>query len=147
MKISAVVIMPILCLLCNACFLPGIFPSCLKSAKVVTVFKSVDKTSLTNYRPISISTCFAKAIEKLVHTRTIKCLNFNFLLCSTQCGFPVGMSTGHATLDIVTNGQDNVESKCLTGLILLDLTKAYDTVQRDILLGKHPTFLYKLSKI
>ena len=46
------------------------------------------------------------------------------------------MSTVHAMLDKVTNCLDNIESKCLTGLILLDLTTAFDTVQHDILLGK-----------
>ena len=46
------------------------------------------------------------------------------------------MSTVHATLDIVSNCLDNIDSKCLTGLILLDLTKAFDKVQHDILLGK-----------
>ena len=81
-KTSAEVISPILSLLFNACFLSGIFPSCLKVAKVVPVFKSGDRTNLTNYRPIPILTCFSKTIKKLVHSRTMNFLNSNSLLCN-----------------------------------------------------------------
>ena len=45
---------PALCLLFNACFENGFFPTCLKEAKVVPVFKSGDRRKLTNCRPISI---------------------------------------------------------------------------------------------
>jgi len=46
------------------------------------------------------------------------------------------MTTGHAILDIVCTCLDNIETKDITGLLLIDLAKAFDTVQHEILLEK-----------
>ena len=135
-QLAAEVIAPALCLLFNACFENGFFPMCLKEAKVVPVFKSGDRRKLTNYRPISILSCFSKILEKIVYSRTVDFLNFNSVLCPTQYEFRPKQSTVHAILDIVSTCFDNVENKKFTGLLLLDLTKAFDTVQHKILLAK-----------
>ena len=55
LKSAAVVIAPVLVLLCNAFLTLGVFPSCLKISKVIPIFKAGDKTNGTNYRPISPS--------------------------------------------------------------------------------------------
>jgi len=86
-EISAEVISPILSQLCNACFHFGIFPICLKIAKVIPIYKSGDKTNLTNYRPISILSCFSKLSEKTVHSRTIDYLNSTLCCVILSMGF------------------------------------------------------------
>ena len=91
---------------------------------------------LTNYKPISILSCFLKILEKIVYARTIAFLNSNSVLCPTQHGFRPKQSTLHAILDLVSTCFDNVENKKFTGLLLLDLNKAFDTVQHKILLAK-----------
>ena len=48
------------------CFHYDIFPSRLKIAKIVPIYKAGDKTNLTNYRPISMLSCFSKLLEKIV---------------------------------------------------------------------------------
>ena len=63
-------------------------------------------------------------------------LNSNFLLYNAQYGFRPALSTVHAISDIVSTSFDNIKSKNITGLLLLDLTKAFDAVQHDILLSK-----------
>ena len=69
-QLAAEAIAPALCLLFNACFEKGFFPTCLKEAIVAPVFKSGDRQKLTNYRPVSILSCFSKILEKIVYSRT-----------------------------------------------------------------------------
>ena len=136
LKSAAVVIAPVLALLCNACLTLGVFPSCLKISKVIPIYKAGDKTNVTNYRPISLLSCFSKILEKLFYTRTIDFLNHENVLLSTQYGFRRNYSTSHAIIDILSTCYDNIEKKLYSGLVLLDLAKAFDTVDHYILLQK-----------
>ena len=127
---------PVLAILFNACFDFGIFSTYLKTAKVVPVYKAGDINEVTNYRPISILSIFSKILEKLVHTRTLSFLKYYSVLTPTQYGFRPKYSTLHALLDITNSALDNIEKKLYTGLVFLDLTKAFDTVNHSILLYK-----------
>ena len=130
------VLSPILSILINACFDLGVFPSILKIAKVIPVFKAGDKGKVSNYRPISLLSVFSKILEKLVYTRTVDFLNSHSVLVPTQYGFRPKFSTIHAVLDIITSCYDNMAINMYTGLALLDLAKAFDTVNHNILLKK-----------
>ena len=125
-----------LAILFNACFDFGIFPTSLKTAKVVSVYKAGDINEVTNYRPISILSTFSKILEKLVHTRTLSFLKCHSVLIPTQYGFRPKYSTLHVLLDITNSALDNIEKKLYTRLVFLDLTKAFDTVNHSILLYK-----------
>ena len=85
--LASEVLSPVLAILFNACFDFGIFPTCLKTAEVVPVYKAGDKNEVTNYRPISILSIFSKILEKLVHTRTLLFLKCHSVLTPTQYGF------------------------------------------------------------
>ena len=69
--LASEVLSPVLAILFNACFDFEIFSTCLKKAKVVSVYKAGDINEITNYRSISILSIFCKILEKLVHTRTL----------------------------------------------------------------------------
>ena len=69
--LASEVLFPVLAILFNACFDFEIFSTCLKTAKVVPVYKAGDKNEVSNYRPISILSIFSKILEKLVHTWTL----------------------------------------------------------------------------
>ena len=58
------------------------------------------------------------------------------MIYKAQHGFQQGISTSHAILDILTTAFDNIDRNFYTGLIFLDLRKAFDTVSHDILLAK-----------
>ena len=135
-KTGAMVIAPILSVLYNACFKFVAFPSNPKIAKIILVFKAGDKSQVTNYRPNFILSCFSKILEKAVHNRTINFLNDISVLSPTQYGFRSNFSTEHAVLDIVNTCYDNIERKMCSGLVLLDLAKAFDTVDHHIFLQK-----------
>ena len=66
---AAEVIATPLTTLFNCAFTLGIFPSCLKIARVIPVFKSGEKTDLNYYRPISILSTFSKILEKLINDK------------------------------------------------------------------------------
>ena len=136
LRSAAVVITPVLTLLCNACLTFGVLPSCLKISKVISIFKADDKTCVTNYRLISLLSCFSKILEKLAYTRTTEFLNHKNVLLPTQYSFTKNYSSSHAIIDILSTCYDNAEKKLYSELVLLDLAKAIDTVDHYILLQK-----------
>ena len=65
----------------------GIFPSVVKTTKVIPVHKKDSKLDCNNYRPISLSSNIEKNLEKLVYNRVAKFLNNNNLIYQLQFGF------------------------------------------------------------
>ena len=91
---------------------------------------------MDNYRPISILSTFSKILEKLIYNRTQSFLEKHSIILSTQYGFRPAYSTSHAMIDILTSTLDNTNVNKITALLLLDLKKAFDMVNHDILLNK-----------
>ena len=136
LRIASPVVTPFLHLFVQFSFTNGIFPKNCTIAKIIPIFKKGDRQSPTNYRPISILTCFSKIFEKLIHIRLNKFWTKHKVLTTTQYGFQAKLSTTHALLDVITSSFENIKDNLCTGLILLDLAKAFDTVSHDILLSK-----------
>ena len=120
----------------NCSFVKGIVPSKLKIARVVPVFKSGQRDIISNYRPISVLPCFSKLFEKLVFNRIYSFLDVNSILYKYQFGFLPGKNTSHAILSLVDHIIHSFENKSLTCGIFLDLSKAFDTLDHNILLKK-----------
>ena len=83
---------PLTCLI-HRSFSDGIFPDELKLAGIVPIFKSEDSTILSNYRPISILSFFAKVFEKLLCKYLLTFLDINDILYKHQFGFREKHST------------------------------------------------------
>lgn len=114
----------------------GSYPECLKTAKVIPVFKSGDRCLVDNYRPISTLSVFNKILEKLLVNRLIKFFDQNSVLYDMQYGFRHGCSTAIAITELVDNILEETDSKKFVGALFLDLRKAFDTLNHDILLRK-----------
>ena len=71
----------------NISFPTGIFPSEIKITKVIPLFKNVNMSYLSNYRPISLLSQFSKIFEKIFNERLQQFLNTNNVLAINQCGF------------------------------------------------------------
>ena len=79
----------------------GIVPDQLKIAKVIPLFKSGDKNSVNNYRPISILPAFSKLLEKIVNVRLTNFLETTSALYSHQYGFRKHNSTVHPLIQLL----------------------------------------------
>ncbi len=114
----------------------GAFPTELKVAHVIPIFKTGDEDLIQNYRPISVLSFFSKIFEKVVAQHVVNFLDKNDMLYEHQYGFRQNHSTSHAIItlvDRVTKALDN--GKYVVG-IFLDMKKAFDTVDHKILLDK-----------
>ena len=88
----------------------GVFPSELKLAKVVPIFKSGDSSKITNYRPISVLSFFSKVFERVMYnyiTDFIESLN---ILYKYQFGFRHKHSTQQAIITLVNNITSSLDS-------------------------------------
>lgn len=92
-KSNSALIAPQLTYIFNLSLTQGIFPSLLKNAIVIPVYKSGSLTDPNNYRPISLLTFFSKVLEKLFLNRIVPFLNRNNVLHDKQFGFSKGKST------------------------------------------------------
>ena len=114
----------------------GKFPSVLKSAVVIPIHKADSKMITSNYRPISLLPILGKCLEKLIYRRLYKFIQDQDILCHNQYGFQKNKSTEQAVFDLqakVVNALEKGESPCC---VFLDLAKAFDTVNKDILMHK-----------
>ena len=120
----------------NKSFIEGKFPNILKFADICPIYKKSDKYKCENYRPISLLSNLSKIFERAMHTRLYKFFEAYNLLFETQFGFRKQHSTSHAILSIIDDIKENLDNKTFTCGVFIDLEKAFDTVNHDILLKK-----------
>jgi hypothetical protein len=122
--------------LINSSFSNGIFPDKLKVAKVCPIFKSGEKNSFSNYRPISILPSFFKIFEKAVSIRLLSFLENKQLLIDNQYGFRPKHSTYMALLQMYDKISIAADKNDYSIGIFIDLSKAFDTLTHSILIKK-----------
>ena len=114
----------------------GIVPDQMKIARVVPLFKTGDLSQFTNYRPVSVLPAFSKCLEGTVYNRLINFLNKFNTLSNNQYGFRKNHSTAYALIQLYDKLSDATDQGKVTLGLFIDLSKALDTVNRDILLVK-----------
>ena len=114
----------------------GVVPANMKIAKVVPIFKKGDNLDVCNYRPISLLTSFSKILERIVYLRTVKFFFNHNIFSDFQFGFREKHSTIHAVLTFIHKAATAIDNHYHTIGIFLDLSKAFDTINHNILLQK-----------
>ena len=121
----------------NLSFQNGVYIDCLKKSKIIPIYKQKgDKLLCNNYRPISLLSNINKIIEKIMYKRLYSFLSINKCIYDLQFGFRNNHSTNHALIDLTEDIRESLDNNNLAIGVFIDLQKAFDTVQHDILLYK-----------
>ena len=110
------------------------FPSNLKLADITATYKSGDATSIKNYRPISVLPIVSKILEKIMQKQI-----FSYIeeyLSPFLFGYRKGYSTQYLLLGLIEKWKSMLDKHRFAGVILMDLSKAFDTINHDLLLAK-----------
>ena len=124
----------------NQCIETAIWPEALKTAEIVPIYKGGDKLKMGNYRPISLISNVAKVFEKMLHNRIYNFILKNKILNTKQYGFIKNRGTKDALNEITNRVYENLDRSMPIIVTFLDLAKAFDTVNHDILLEKLWTY-------
>ena len=117
-------------------FNQGVFPNILKIANAIPIHKKSDKLDCNNYRPISLLSNISKIFEKSMHIRLVNFLRKNKLLFCHQFGFRNGYSVNHALTSLTELIRKALDEDKFACGVFIDLQKAFDTVDHNILLSK-----------
>ena len=101
------------------------FPKSMKLGDITPVFKDDEKVYKENYRPVCTLSPFSKVFERILGEQ-IHPYIYNKL--PDLCGFRKGYSTQHALLNLIENWRKHLEIKETIGVIVCDLSKAFDTL-------------------
>jgi len=136
LKFSIDALVEPLVIIINQTLLTGTFPDKLKIAKVNPIYKKDDNTQFNNYRPISLLPAISKIFERIIYNQTYDFFLKEKLFYKNQYGFRTEHSTELAALEIVDRLMNRMDNNQTPVNIYLDLSKAFDTIDHNILTNK-----------
>ena len=131
--------------ICNCSIKTGRFPDTWKVARVTPIHKKDSGDDISNYRPISILPIASKILEKHVSIHLYEYMTSYNLLHQKQSGFRANHSCETALTLMVDTWLSALNRCNEIGLLLVDLCKAFDLVDHNILIKKLK--LYKCSSV
>ena len=135
LKETSEICTPILCKIWNDEIIENKnFPENLKLADVTPVHKKNDSNLVKNYRPVSVLPTVSKVFEKIIQTQITQFIEK--FLSPYLCGYRKGFSTQHALMSFIEKWKSCLDKKGFCGAILMDLSKAFDTINHELLIAK-----------
>ena len=122
--------------LINLSISKSLFPDQCKIAKLKPLYKKGSALEPKNYRPISLLPLLSKLFEKVIHNQTQHYLDKNNVLYKYQSGFRPKHSTDTCLSLLTDKIMSGIDKGMLTGMILIDLQKAFDTIDHGIFFNK-----------
>ena len=136
LKLSNNLIAQPLAHICNLSLTEGVFPHQLKIANVIPIYKSDDPMLFNHYRPVSLFCILSKDFEKIIYDRLLNFLERYKILYDKQYGFRKKHSTYMVLITLMDKLRNAIENGEYVIGIFLDFSKAFDTVNHDILREK-----------
>ena len=133
LEIALPYISRILMLIFNTSIETNTFPVSWKIARVTPIYKEGEKSEKSNYRPISVLPVLSRLFEKLIYDQLYQYLERGGFLTSEQSGLRPWHSSTTCLLKCTDDWYSGMDEGLLTGLISIDLKKAFDTVDHEIL--------------
>jgi hypothetical protein len=120
----------------NKSLFSGNFPDVLKIGIVTPIFKTGDRKNKNNYRPITVNPILGKIFEYVIQRRFQDHLDLNQIIHSRQFGFVKNANTEIAAIDTLHDVYTNIDNQKAVSLTCIDLSKAFDSINHDILIHK-----------
>ena len=118
------------------------FPKNLRLVDITPVHKKKDSTLVENYRPVSVLPCVSKVFERIIQKKFSRFIDE--FLSRYLCGNRKGFNTQYALLSLIEKWKETLDGKGYTGAVLMDLSKAFDTINHELLIAK--LYAYVFSK-
>ena len=134
-KLSSSLLCP-LNIIFNQSIHKGEFPTQMKKAEIIPLYKGKEVDIVINYRPVSLLITISKVLEKLMYLRTSSFLEKHCIFYSSQYGFRANHSCEHAIMEMVGHVIQAQEEQLYSMGIYLDLSKAFNTLDHKLLLQK-----------
>ena len=151
LKENAEVCTPILTYIINKDMIRDLtFPNKLKEADITPIFKKdrikkKDATNVENYRPVSVLPSTSKIFERVMQTQISEYIAGK--LSPYLCGYRKGYSAQHALIALIEHWRTALDSKGYAGAVLMDLSKAFDCINHDLLIAKLHAYGFSLESL
>ena len=129
----------------NKAICTNVFPDILKLADVSPIFKMGETFIRGNYRPISVLSSLSKLYERVLSQQIVPFMvpNFSNLLCA----FRENHSSQHALLRLIELCRKGLDKKGIVGMVLMDLSKAFDCLPHDLLIAKLEAYGFGIGSL
>ena len=121
------------------------FPDMLKLAEILPLHKEGDVMNKTKYRPISILPSISKIYERIMQRQISTFIEEDLFI--HMCGYRKGYSTQHALLTLVERWRKSLDCQGFAGAIITDLSKAFDTINHELLIAKLHAYGFEKSAL
>ena len=144
-KISAGILAKSLTKIINQSISENNFPSSLKIASILPLFKKDERSDKKNYRPVSVLSSLSKIFGKVFQNQIIEYIDNKLSMYISA--YRKGHSTQHVLMRMIEDWKKSLDNNKYVGAILMDLSKAFDCISHDLLIAKLRAYGFEMSSL